>query len=60
MANSNFIPLRTTTQYSLLEGAMKIEKIVEKAVSNKNPAVGLTDRNNLLGAQEFSEKKNSN
>ena len=40
MANSNFIPLRTTSQYSLLEGALKIEKIVEKAVSNKMPAVG--------------------
>ncbi|MEC7735365.1 MAG: DNA polymerase III subunit alpha [Pseudomonadota bacterium] len=60
MANSNFIPLRTTTQYSLLEGAMKIEKIVEKAVSNKMPAVGLTDRNNLFGALEFSEKLISN
>jgi len=60
MTNSNFIPLRTTTQYSLLEGAMKIEKIVEKAVSNKMPAVGLTDRNNLFGALEFSEKLISN
>ena len=56
MTNSNFIPLRTTTQYSLLEGAMKIEKIVEKAITNKMPAVGLTDRNNLFGALEFSEK----
>ena len=60
MANSNFIPLRTTSQYSLLEGALKIEKIVEKAVSNKMPAVGLTDRNNLFGALEFSEKLISN
>ena len=60
MANSNFIPLRTTSQYSLLEGALKIEKIVEKAISNKMPAVGLTDRNNLFGALEFSEKLISN
>ena len=31
MKNENYIPLRTTSQYSLLEGAMKIEKIVNKA-----------------------------
>ena len=56
MKNENYIPLRTTSQYSLLEGAMKIEKIVNKALNYKIPAIGLTDRNNLFGALEFSEK----
>ena len=56
MKNENYIPLRTTSQYSLLEGAMKIEKIVNKALNHKIPAIGLTDRNNLFGALEFSEK----
>ena len=56
MKNENYIPLRTTSQYSLLEGAMKIEKIVSKALNHKIPAIGLTDRNNLFGALEFSEK----
>ena len=35
---------------------MKIENIANKAVNYNIPAVGLTDRNNLFGALEFSEK----
>ena len=56
MRNFEYIPLRATSQYSLLEGAMKIENIANKAVNYNIPAVGLTDRNNLFGALEFSEK----
>ena len=56
MGNLNYIPLRATSQYSLLEGAMQIESIVNKALNHKIPAIGLTDRNNLFGALEFSEK----
>ena len=56
MGSINYIPLRTTSQYSLLEGAMQIESIVNKAINHKIPAIGLTDRNNLFGALEFSEK----
>ena len=56
MNSLNYIPLRATSQYSLLEGAMQIENIVKKAINHKIPAVGLTDRNNLFGALEFSEK----
>ena len=56
MNSLSYIPLRATSQYSLLEGAMKIESIVEKAINYNIPAVGLTDRNNLFGALEFSEK----
>ena len=56
MDSLNYIPLRATSQYSLLEGAMQIESIVKKAINHNIPAVGLTDRNNLFGALEFSEK----
>ena len=56
MRNFEYIPLRATSQYSLLEGAMKIENIANKAVNYNIPAVGLTNRNNLFGALEFSEK----
>ena len=59
MGSINYIPLRTTSQYSLLEGAMQIESIVNKAINHKIPAIGLTDRNNLFGALEFSEKLKS-
>ena len=50
-----YIPLRVTTQYSLLEGAMKVDELVKKAVKLNIPALGVTDRNNLFGALEFSE-----
>ena len=42
MGSLNYIPLRATSQYSLLEGAMQIENIVEKAINHNIPAVGLT------------------
>ena len=44
MGSINYIPLRTTSQYSLLEGAMQIESIVNKAINHKIPAIGLTDK----------------
>ncbi len=56
MGSINYIPLRTTSQYSLLEGAMQIESIVNKAINHKIPAIGLTDRNNLfLGLFNFDK-----
>ena len=42
MNSLSYIPLRATSQYSLLEGAMQIESIVEKAINHNIPAVGLT------------------
>ena len=50
-----YIPLRVTTQYSLLEGAMKVDELAKKAVKLNIPALGVADRNNLFGALEFSE-----
>ena len=51
-----FVHLRVHSAYSLLEGALPIGKLAKLAVANKAPAIGLTDRNNLFGALEFSNK----
>ncbi|MDR1561051.1 MAG: DNA polymerase III subunit alpha [Holosporaceae bacterium] len=51
-----FIHLRLHSAYSLTEGAIKIEKLVELCEQNKMPAVAVTDTNNLFGAIEFSTK----
>ncbi len=51
-----FIHLHNHSAYSLLEGALKIEKLIELAVAGGMPAVALTDTNNLFGALEFAEK----
>jgi len=51
-----FIHLRTHSAYSLLEGALKIPELVDLVTNNNMPALAITDRNNLFGALEFSEK----
>ncbi|HLK24311.1 MAG TPA: DNA polymerase III subunit alpha [Caulobacteraceae bacterium] len=51
---SSFIHLRVRSAYSLLEGAIKADKIGELAHAGGMPAVALADRANLFGALEFS------
>ncbi len=52
--NDGFVHLRVRSAYSLLEGAIKADKIGTIARAAGMPAVGLTDRANLFGALEFS------
>ena len=52
----DFIHLRVHSAYSLLEGALPIETLVNMASQDKMPALGISDSNNLFGALEFSEK----
>ncbi|HVI30523.1 DNA polymerase III subunit alpha [Phenylobacterium sp.] len=49
-----FVHLRVRSAYSLLEGAIKADKIGALAQGQHMPAVALTDRANLFGALEFS------
>src|SRR5215203_339688 len=49
-----FVHLRVRSAYSLLEGAIKADKVATLAAKGEMPAVGLTDRANLFGALEFS------
>ncbi|MGY3438908.1 MULTISPECIES: DNA polymerase III subunit alpha [unclassified Marinovum] len=49
-----FIHLRTHTEYSLLEGAMRLKKLPGLCADMGMPAVAVTDRNNLFCALEFS------
>ena len=53
---SAFIHLRVHSAYSLLEGALPVARLAKLAVANNAPALALTDRNNLFGALEFSDK----
>ncbi|WP_309643436.1 DNA polymerase III subunit alpha [Phenylobacterium sp.] len=52
--SEGFVHLRVRSAYSLLEGAIKAEKIGEMAAKAEMPAVALADRANLFGALEFS------
>jgi len=50
-----FVHLRVHSAYSLLEGALTIQKLAVLARADAAPALALTDSNNLFGALEFSE-----
>ena len=54
--NAEFINLKIHTQYSICEGAIKIDDLADFCKKNKIKAAGLTDSNNLCGALEFAEK----
>ena len=56
LAQPKFIHLRVHSAYSLLEGALPLKKILSKATADNQPAIAITDTNNLFIALEFSEK----
>ena len=51
-----FNNFKVHSQYSICEGAAKIDDLAEYCKSNKIKSVGLSDSFNLCGALEFSEK----
>lgn len=48
-----FVHLHLHTQYSLLDGAIRIEDLVSKAKQCQMPALAITDHGNMFGAVEF-------
>ncbi len=51
--HSDYVPLHLHTEYSLLDGAIRIKELVEQAKAFRMPAVAITDHGNLFGAVEF-------
>jgi len=51
-----FVHLHVHSSYSLLEGAIQVGTLAKLAAGDGQPAMALTDTNNLFGALEFSEK----
>ena len=45
-----FIHLRTHSEYSLLEGAMRLKKLPDLVRGADMPAIALTDTNNMFAA----------
>ena len=56
MAGPGFVHLHVHSSYSLLEGALTIARLAELAKADRQPALALTDTDNMFGALEFSEK----
>jgi DNA polymerase-3 subunit alpha len=72
MPTSSFIHLRVHSSYSLAEGAIKVveekpkdgyepprKDLIKLCLKHDMPAVALTDKGNLFGAQEFGEAASS-
>jgi DNA polymerase-3 subunit alpha len=55
-AEPGFVHLHVHSSYSLLEGALTIAHLAELAKKDRQPALALTDTDNMFGALEFSEK----
>lgn len=49
----SFVHLHLHTQYSLLEGAIKIPEVMAKAREFAMPAIAITDHGNMFGAVDF-------
>lgn len=56
MHHSNFVHLHLHTQYSLLDGAIRLDDLFHKAREYKMPALAMTDHGNMFGAVEFYTK----
>jgi len=51
-----FVHLHVHTEYSLLDGAIKIDELIAQAKNYKMPAVAITDHGNMFGVVEFFKK----
>src|SRR6185295_15324797 len=52
-SRAEFVHLHVHSEYSLLDGAAQLEKLVKKAKDLHFPAIALTDHGNLFGAIDF-------
>jgi DNA polymerase-3 subunit alpha len=56
MSSAGFVHLHVHSAYSLLQGAIKIGGLADLAKADHQPALALTDNDNMFGALEFSDK----
>ena len=56
VSDKSFNNIKIHTQYSICEGAARIDDLQEYSKKNKIKSLGLCDTSNLCGALEFAEK----
>ncbi len=52
----SFVHLHCHSEYSLLDGANRIDDLIARAIELEQPALAITDHGNLHAAWEFQEK----
>ncbi|MFC2075625.1 DNA polymerase III subunit alpha [candidate division KSB1 bacterium] len=60
MKHAEFVHLHVHSEYSLLDGAIRVSDLVNAAVKHKMPALALTDHGNMFGAIEFYRQASKN
>src|ERR1051326_521671 len=53
MSHADFVHLHLHTEYSLLDGACRLDRLMDKAHELKFPAIAITDHGVLYGAVDF-------
>ncbi|MFW6138414.1 MAG: DNA polymerase III subunit alpha [Spirochaetota bacterium] len=56
MEHAAFVHLHTHSEYSVLDGASKIDDLIKKANQYRMPALAITDHGNMFGVLEFYKK----
>ncbi len=56
MKHAEFVHLHVHTQYSLLDGAIRLDDLMHKAKEYHMPAITMTDHGNMFGTIDFYEK----
>ncbi len=56
MPHSDFVHLHLHTQYSLLDGACRLDDLIKLSQQYKFPSLAMTDHGNMFGAIEFYSK----
>lgn len=60
MDNSDFVHLHLHTEYSLLDGACRIDRLMKKIVALGQTAVAITDHGTMYGAVDFYKQAKEN
>ena len=60
MQHANFVHLHVHTQYSLLDGMIRLDDLFKKAKSFAMPAIAITDHGNMFGAIDFYKQAYAN
>jgi DNA polymerase III subunit alpha len=56
MSRDSFVHLHLHTEFSLLDGSIRMRELMKKAAEFGMPAVAMTDHGNLFGAVEFYQE----
>ncbi len=56
----SFVHLHVHSEYSMLDGAARIEPLVKAAAEGQMPAIAVTDHGNMFGAHEFWKQATAN